>query len=142
MQPTSRRIRSRSRRGSSRAAKARAAYDLWRTVRIRNLGRLASVIDAAVRAGATEVDGPSFSRSNEGELYRGALASALTDARLKAQAIATAAGATVGSVIEVREGSDTGGAAPIAAAGAPSGPSIEPGTLEIDATVTVTFAAG
>jgi hypothetical protein len=44
-------------------------------------------------------------------------------------------------VIEVREGSDTGVASPVAAGGAP-GPSIEPGTLEIDATVTVTFAAG
>ena len=110
------------------------------SVTIRDLGRLAAVIDAAVRAGATEVDGPSFSRSNAGELYRGALASAVADARSKAQAIATAAGASVGLVLEVREGSEAGGAA-LAAAAPATGPSIEPGTIEIDAAVTVTFAA-
>jgi uncharacterized protein YggE len=110
------------------------------SVTIRDLGRLAAVIDGAVRAGATEVDGPSFSRSNTGELYRSALASAVADARAKAQALATAAGASVGSVLEVREGSDTGGDV-VARAAPAAGPSVEPGTLEIDATVTVTFAA-
>ena len=103
-------------------------------------GLVDAIEGAGVRAGATEVDGPSFSRSNAGELYRGALASAVADARSKAQAIATAAGASVGLVLEVREGSEAGGAA-LAAAAPATGPSIEPGTIEIDAAVTVTFAA-
>jgi hypothetical protein len=108
-------------------------------VQIRDLGRLPAVIDGAVRAGATEVDGPSFSRSNGAELYRKALASAIADARAKAQAIAAATGTSVGAAVEVREGGDTGGGF-VAMAAAGGGPSIEPGTLEIDATVTVTFA--
>jgi uncharacterized protein YggE len=108
-------------------------------VQIRDLGRLPAVIDGAVRASATEVDGPSFSRSNGAELYRKALASAIADARAKAQAIAAATGTSVGAVVEVREGGDTGGGF-VAMAAAGGGPSVEPGTLEIDASVTVTFA--
>jgi len=110
------------------------------SVQVRDLGRVAAVIDGAVRAGATEVDGPSFSRSNGAELYRKALASAIADARAKAQAIAAATGTSVGAVVEVREGSDTGGGFVTAQAATGGGPEIEPGTLEIDATVTVTFA--
>lgn len=110
------------------------------SVQVRDLGRAAAVIDGAVRAGATEVDGPSFSRSNGAELYRNALASAIADARAKAHAIAAATGTSVGAVVEVREGGDTGGGFVAAPAATGGGPEVEPGTLEIDATVTVTFA--
>ena len=108
------------------------------SVQIRNLARLAAVLDAAVRAGAIEVDGPSFSRSNSDELYRKALANAIADARAKADALAAAAGASVGGVVEVREGSGSGDVS--FAAPAATGGGVEPGTLENDATVTVTFA--
>jgi uncharacterized protein len=111
------------------------------SVQVRDLKRVAAAVDGAVRAGATGVDGPSFSRSNGAELYRRALASAIADARAKAQAIAAATGTSVGSVVEVREGSDTGGGFVSAPAATGGGPEIEPGALEIDATVTVTFAA-
>jgi uncharacterized protein len=110
------------------------------SVQVRDLRRVAAAIDGAVRAGATEVDGPSFSRSNGAELYRRALASAIADAHAKAQALAAATGTSVGAVVEVREGSDTGGGFVATPAATGSGPEIEPGTLEIDATVTVTFA--
>ena len=108
------------------------------SVRVRDLGRLAAVIDAAVRAGATSVDGPTFSRSNAAELYRKTLVGAIADARAKAETIAAATGASVGPILEVREGASTGAdfstaAAPVATGG------IEPGTQEIDASVTVTF---
>jgi uncharacterized protein YggE len=113
------------------------------SVRVRALSRLATVIDAAVRAGATQVEGPSFSRSNAAELYRRLLASAIADARAKANSIAVAAGVSAAGVLEVREGSNTGGetfgkveAAPVA------GSVVEPGSQEIFASVTVTFAAG
>ena len=111
------------------------------SVQIRDLGRLPGVIDGAVRAGATEVDGPSFSRSNGAELYRKALASAIADARAKAQAIAAATGTSPGAIVEVREGGDTGGFVAAPATGGGPSVAIEPGTLEIDATVTVTFGA-
>jgi uncharacterized protein len=109
------------------------------SVQIRDLARLPAVIDAAVRAGATQVDGPSFSRSNSSELYRQALARAIGDARAKARAVAAAAGTSVGAVLEVREGSDSGGGF-VAQPASTSEPSIEPGSLEIAAIVTVTFA--
>ena len=111
------------------------------SVQIRDLRRLAAVIDGAVRAGATRFDGPSFSRSNSDELCRKALASAIADARAKAGAIASATGASVGPIVEVREGGGSGDSFVAAPAATGGGPSIEPGTLEIDATVTVTFGA-
>jgi uncharacterized protein YggE len=110
------------------------------TAHLRDLDRAGAVIDAAVAAGANQVYGPSFSRSNEAELYRTALRSSVADARTKAQAIAAAAGVTLGAVVGVTE---TGGApVPIAGKGAPTAEAapIEPGTQEIQASVTVTFA--
>ncbi|MEP6976452.1 MAG: SIMPL domain-containing protein [Thermoleophilia bacterium] len=107
---------------------------------LRDLGRAGAVIDAAVGAGANQVFGPSLSRSNEAELYRNALRSSVADARTKAQAIAAAAGVTLGAVIGVTE---TGGApVPIEgkAGAATDATPIEPGTQDIQASVTVTFA--
>jgi uncharacterized protein YggE len=111
------------------------------SVRIRDLGRIAAVLDAAVRAGATSVDGPSFSRSNAAELYRQTLARALDDARAKAQTIAAAAGSSVGPILEVREGASSGTDFGAVAAPVSAGGGVEPGSQEIDASVTVTFAA-
>jgi uncharacterized protein YggE len=110
------------------------------SARLRDLDRAGAVIDAAVAAGANQVNGPSLSRSNEAELYRTALRSSVADARSKAQAIASAAGVTLGAVVGVTE---TGGA-PVptdtkGAATADAAP-IEPGTQDIQASVTVTFA--
>jgi uncharacterized protein YggE len=109
------------------------------SVRIRDLSRIAAVLDGAVGAGATEVDGPGFSRSDAGSIYRKALGTAIADARAKAQTIAAAVGVLVGPALQVKEGSDTG-TVPAPAAAPSSGPSVEPGTQEIDATVTVTYA--
>lgn len=110
------------------------------TARLRDLDRAGAVIDAAVAAGANQVYGPSLSRSNEAELYRTALRSSVADARTKAQAIAAAAGVTLGAVVGVTE---TGGApVPIEGKGAATADAapIEPGTQDILASVTVTFA--
>jgi uncharacterized protein YggE len=120
------------------------AYIAQNTVsaHLRDLDRAGAVIDAAVGAGANQVYGPSLSRSNEAELYRTALRSSVADARTKAQAIAVAAGVALGAVVGVTE---TGGApVPIQGKGAPTADAapIEPGTQEIQASVTVTFAVG
>jgi hypothetical protein len=103
------------------------------------LSSAGSMIDAAVAAGATSFSGPSFSRSDESDLYRNALKDAVADAKTKAAALAGAAGLTLGDVTTVTEGSQVSGPLPMAAAG--DAAKIEPGTQEIDATVTVTFAA-
>jgi uncharacterized protein len=110
------------------------------SVRVRDLDRAGAVVDAAVGAGANQVYGPSLVRSNQDALYRNALRAAYADARAKAQALADAAGVQLGAMTSTVEGG--GGAIPLAAGRMEDAKaaSIEPGTQEIQATVTVTFA--
>jgi len=111
------------------------------SARIRDLGRAGAVIDAAVEAGANQVFGPSLTRSDSNELYRTALRAAYANARAKAQALAAAAGITLGRAVDMVE---SGGPMPMPAAESArlTDTPIEPGTQEIQATVTVTFATG
>jgi uncharacterized protein YggE len=105
------------------------------------LGSAGKIVDAAVGAGANGVSGPSLDVSDQTALYRDALRKAVDDAKLKAQALADAAGISLGAVQSITEG---GSATPIpmtdkmsAAAGTP----VEAGTQEIQASATVTYAA-
>ena len=110
-------------------------------VTVRDLGTAGSVVDAAVAAGANQVLGPSLSSSDQDALYLKALKAAMADAKAKAEAIASAGGVSLGKVTTVVEG----GAPqvyPAASAGAKATTPIQPGTEEIDATVTVTYAIG
>jgi hypothetical protein len=106
------------------------------------LGDSGALVDAAVRAGANNVEGPSLDTADKSSLYNQALKQALGDARGKAQAIADGAGLTLGSVLRVREG----GTAPVpmpmfdTATAARSVP-IEAGTQHIEASVSVTYSA-
>jgi uncharacterized protein YggE len=106
------------------------------------IARAGAVVDAAVNAGANGVSGPSLSRSDSDALYRDALKNAVADAREKATALAAASGLALGSVQVIVEGGQS--PPPIAFAAkdaAASGTPIEPGTQEIDASVTVTYGA-
>lgn len=108
---------------------------------IRNVSRSGAVIDAAVGAGANQVYGPSFTRSDEAVLYRRALAAAVANARGKAQTLARAGKVRLGRVLSIIESST--GPVPLAekaAAARDSGAPIEPGTQRIEASVTVEFA--
>lgn len=108
------------------------------SVRVRDLGRAGAVVDAAVGAGANQVSGPALIRSDQDALYRNALRAAYADAREKAQALAAAAGVTLGAAKAIVEG---GGAIPLAEGrDAAATATIEPGTQELQTTVTVTFA--
>jgi uncharacterized protein YggE len=108
------------------------------------LGKSGALVDAAVGAGANNVDGPSLDTAQKSALYNKALDSALSDAKQKAQAIAGASGLTLGTVLKVHEG---GQSTPVvyaeaALAGAKAMPPIEAGTQKIQASVTVTYSAG
>jgi uncharacterized protein YggE len=98
------------------------------------------VVDAAVGAGANGVSGPSLDVSDQDSLYRDALHKAVDDAKLKAQSLADAAGLSLGGALTVTEG---GSASPLPIADKMSavGSPIEAGTQEIQASVTVTYAA-
>jgi uncharacterized protein YggE len=108
------------------------------------IGRAGRLIDAAVGAGANNVDGPTLSVSKTDELYRDALKKAVDDARAKAEALAAAGGFGVGSVTRVTE---TSAPQPLpfqhAAVGAAvraTDTPVEPGTQDVTADVTVSFA--
>ena len=107
-------------------------------------GKSGALVDAAVGAGANNVDGPNLDTAETSSLRNEALKQALAEAKGKAQAIAEAAGLTLGAPLTVREG---GQATPIVyAAGleapARAAPPIEAGTQKIQASVTVTYSAG
>src|SRR5215831_2660267 len=68
------------------------------------LGKSGELVDAAVGAGANNVDGPSLDTADRASLYNAALKKALGAARVTAQAIAAATGLTLGTVLTVHEG--------------------------------------
>lgn len=112
------------------------------TVTTKVIAQAGSIVDAAVAAGANTVSGPSLSPSNQSALQRAALAKAVADARGRALAIAQAAHVRLGAVRTVTEGTSTPitfNEAPKAAAAAPSTP-VEPGTVQVEEDVTVTYA--
>jgi uncharacterized protein len=110
---------------------------------IKEIAKAGALIDAAVDAGANQVYGPSLSRGDQGATYRKALEAAVAQARASAQALASASGLSLGRITAVVEG---GGSAPQPSAvaekamDAGSTP-IEPGTQQVTAVVSVTFAA-
>jgi uncharacterized protein YggE len=110
---------------------------------VKQLSRAGTVIDAAVAAGANHVSGPTLTVADPSDVYREALEAAVADARENAEALADAADLTLGRVTAVVEGSDAPSPLPMAARAADEAAStpIEPGTQDISATVTVTFAA-
>jgi uncharacterized protein len=113
------------------------------SVRIRDLSKAGTVLDAASRAGANEVYGPTLTRGNREQIEAKALEDAVANARKRAEALADAAGIRIGRVTAIVEGS-TGGPQPWllerAAADTAAATPIKPGTEEVQASVTVTFA--
>lgn len=73
------------------------------TVRTKDLDTIGSLIDAAVQAGANQVDNIHFGIENFDRLQEQALQEAVKNARHKAALIAEAAGTTIIEVISVRE---------------------------------------
>ena len=71
-------------------------------VRLRNLDRLALILDAAFATGAmTTRDGVEFKSDRADAAKREALAQAFADARLQAEALAEAAGLKLGPLVQV-----------------------------------------
>jgi uncharacterized protein len=127
-------------RGSESGYQARNSV----AVQLRDLARSGEVLDAASRAGANEVYGPSLTRSNREAYEAKALESAFGNARKRAEALADAAGVRLGSVTSIVEGS-SGGPQPLydmraARAETAVGAPIEAGTEEIQTSVIVRFA--
>ena len=111
------------------------------TATLRSLAKVGPVIDAAVDAGANQVSGPNLVRSDATAIYRLALRAAISNARGKAQTIASASGLHLRRITDVTE-SSAGPPVPAATARAGVEPStpVETGTQLVEATVTVTFS--
>jgi uncharacterized protein YggE len=106
------------------------------------IAKAGSIVDAAVGAGADSVSGPNLSISDQDAKYRDALKNAVAAAHAKAQALADAAGLTLGGVQTIIEGQAQLPPMPFAQkADASAGVPIQPGTQTVDATVTVTYTA-
>jgi uncharacterized protein len=108
-------------------------------VDVANVSHAGAILDAAVAAGATETSGPSFDRSDRGQLYRNALKAAFADARGKAETLAGEADASLGAVQRIEESPGVQ-PMPLFSAARESATPVEPGTTEVQATLTVTFS--
>ena len=73
--------------------------------RLRDLARLPEAIDGAIAAGATTLDGVRFEVEDRAAAEAAARVAAVADALAKASALARAAGASLGPVLSIREGS-------------------------------------
>jgi uncharacterized protein len=99
-----------------------------------------NVVDAAVSAGADQVDGPSLTAADTDALERTALRAAVADARQRAEALAGAAGVELGAVISIQEESDGGSVFYSDNVAAREPVPIEAGTQRVEASVSITFA--
>jgi uncharacterized protein YggE len=110
-------------------------------VKVKDIEKVGALIDAATQNGANQIHGIQFTVRDEQAARAGALRQATQNAIAGAGAMAAAAGAKPGKVLSVEEQ----GSAPIqplrtmAMAEARATPTpVEPGTVEIAASVTVT----
>lgn len=116
------------------------------TVILHQPQRAGEMITAAVAAGATGTSGPHFFPGNPEAAYNNTLIAAFDQAKAKATALATRAGATLGPALSIQEGSEVVPEAPtqVAARGprstASPSPPTKPGKSTVTATVRVVFA--
>lgn len=116
-------------------------------VKVRDLGKVGSIIDVAVQAGANSVSGVSFllTDATEASLKTLALQEAAANAKEKAQSIATGLDIGVGQVYSASESSNyvvpyyAKTVAMDSAAGSAAPTPISPGDIEYSATVSVQF---
>ncbi len=113
------------------------------TVKVRNLDNAGKIVGALPTSGVNQISGPSFSVENVDSYLSSARAEAFMKARAKAEALARAAGVSIGRVVTFSENSGGGYPRPMymkadMAVGGES-PAFEPGTDEAQVNVNVTF---
>ncbi len=115
------------------------------SVTVRDLALAGTLIDAALAAGATSLDGLDFRVADPSAAEDEARRDAMADARRRAQTIAQAAGATLGAVVGVNE---VGGGSPgpfpaprmLAMKAEAADTPVEGGSQEVAVSVSVAFA--
>ena len=110
------------------------------TVKLNDTGKVGLVLDAAVSAGSNSIQSVSFDILNPQPEKDGALTLAIEDARRKAKVAAKAAGVKLGKILEISEGYGyVSAAAPKNLAFSRDATPIQPGEMEVTASVTVTY---
>lgn len=124
-------------------------YDLTQsvTVTIRQLDSIGTVIDAATSAGANDVSTPSFEIEDPEAVKTEARAEAFAKANAKAESLADAAGVQLGEIVTFNEGDSYNPESYYKSYAADSmmvsdEAVIEPGSEEVNVSVTVTYALG
>jgi uncharacterized protein YggE len=109
-------------------------------VRLEDVTRAGEVADAAVQAGATSVEGIHFELKDRQAAEREALKLAVADARARAEAAAAGAGRAVDRILKIEDGERSGGPRPMMAMRAEVTTPVDPGLIEIRASVTLTVS--
>jgi len=144
-------IRQRTRWDQAREEEVVVGYRVTNSVvaKIRDMDKVASIIDAVVQAGGDfiRIDNLGFSVDDPSIYYEEAREKAIADAKAKAEQLAELAGVTLGKPTYVSEGIQpiypeylvAGGMAPPAPAPAPA-PSISPGEMTVSLTVQIAYS--
>ena len=110
------------------------------TVRLEDVAKLGSALDALVAAGANQINGVSFSIQNSAPLLEKARADAVADARTRAETYAKAAGVTLGPILSISEGGTETPPRPMfRVAAIPAETRIAPGEQSVTADVTMVW---
>ncbi len=121
-------------------------YSAVNTIQVQtdDLSLAGKIIDAATKAGANQVNSLQFTLKDELAVQKEALSAAAVKAKAKAEALANSLGVKIVRVLHIEEGA--AGVIPLQAkamgfesAQADVPTPIEPGTIEVSATVTLTL---
>ncbi|WP_313394508.1 SIMPL domain-containing protein [Sphingobium yanoikuyae] len=114
------------------------------SVKVRDVKKVGALLDTLVQAGATNINGPSFSAEDPSPLQAQARATALKTAKAKADFYAQAAGYRSARLVSISESSSGGNAPmPLMAARfkADAAPTpVEPGQVSASISLTVQYA--
>lgn len=103
--------------------------------------RAGEMVSAAVAAGATGTRGPTFFPGDPEAAYNSTLLAAFDQARAKAEALATRAGAVLGPALSIEEGAEVVPSQPRSRQFASDrAPPVKPGGSTVTASVRVVFA--
>lgn len=112
------------------------------SIRFREIARAGAILDALVREGANQINGPSLSLAEPDAALDEARADAIAKARARAELYARTLGMRVVRIAAVSEGGDSSGPGPVMFArvrAAEATTAIQPGEQQVGVTVSVVF---
>ena len=115
------------------------------SIKVHSISKAGSMVDALSHAGVTNIEGVNFDLSQPDKARRSATDKAVADAREKADEVARAAGLHIVRIKSIDLENAGGGIRPMPmmkmAAEASTPTAFDPGTVSVNVTVTVVFAA-